>query len=167
MGVWYKDLGLRWGVWYKFRRLVVGCLVLENSPGSPPSVDKSSGQSAPRSPQGRFAEFRTRGGRDALRLAEAVGALLGPGKGYWEALSWSARIARALSVRSSCSLDIKRRSPLTHRLPFISISVMRIFSPRSVMGMPPATSIAFRQSLMDILGGAMRNRASAVRHSCW
>ena len=107
------------------------------------------------------------------------GPLFGPGNDYWEALF--AIMARACLVRSSRSLGVKRRSPLTHRLlgllrvPSVATFVMSIFSPRIVRGMPLAISIASWQSLMDIFGGRtgkrflsamMMTRASLVRSSC-
>ena len=80
-------------------------------------------------------------------------------------LSLSARMARACSVRSSFSLGVNRISPLTQRLiSRVAISVMRICSPRSVMEMAPAISIAFWHSLMDIMGGegGMRGRSASA-----
>ena len=74
-------------------------------------------------------------------------------------------MARARLVRSSFSLGVNRMSPLTQRLiSRVAISVMRTCSPRSVMGMTPAISIAFWHSRMDIVGGAggMRGRSASA-----
>ena len=66
-------------------------------------------------------------------------------------------MARACVVRSSFSLGVKRLSPLTHLLTrWVLSSVMNIFSPRSVMGMPPAIAIASWHSLMEMIGGGAK-----------
>ena len=97
----------------------------------------------------------------------ATGLLLdggAPGNRYWGALSLSAMMARARWVRSSFSLGVNRMSPLTQRLiSRVAISVMRICSPRSVMEMAPAISIACWHSRMDIVGGegGMRGRSAS------
>ena len=52
-------------------------------------------------------------------------------------------------------MGVNRISPLTHRLiSRVAIVVMHIGSPRSVMGMPPAISIACWHPRMEIVGGA-------------
>ena len=57
--------------------------------------------------------------------------------------AFSSMMALACFVRSSFSLGVKRLSPLIHLLiRYVLSSVMNIFSPRSVMGMPPAIAIA-------------------------
>ena len=71
--------------------------------------------------------------------------------------TFSAMMALACVVRSSFSLGVNRLSPLTHLLiRWVLSSVMNIFSPRSVMGMPPAIAIASWHSLMEITGGVRK-----------
>ena len=89
-GVFGTNSGIwRWGVWYW------------KTPPDHRHLWINPRAKAPPEAPGALCRASDTGGRDALRLLKPVGALLGPGKGYWEALSWSARIARALSVRSS------------------------------------------------------------------
>ena len=71
-------------------------------------------------------------------------------------------MALACVVRSSFSLGVKRLSPLTHLLTrWVLSSVMNIFSPRSVMGMPPAIAIASWHSLMEMIGGVQKRFLNA------
>ena len=97
------------------------------------------------------------------RIGVNLNQMARAGNRYWGALSLSAMMSRARWVRSSFSLGVNRMSPLTQRLiSRVAISVMRICSPRSVMEMAPAISIACWHSRMDIVGGegGMRGRSA-------
>ena len=62
-------------------------------------------------------------------------------------------------------MGVNRISPLTHRLiSRVASVVMRIGAPRRVMGMLPASSIAYWHSRMEIVGGAggIRGRSASV-----
>ena len=109
------------------------------------------------------------GAHIAPRLAGCrLGRSLRRGRAIGELLPLSTMISRARLVRSSFSLGVNRISPLTQRLiSRVAISVMRICSPRSVMVMTPAISIASWHSRMDIVGGAGGIGSSGIRDSPW